>query len=192
MMACCSFDTLPTSWLLGLASLFSTIIYISLSKSRREALIARVRLRGRRASTAKTPPRSLSPEKNSQGKQALPSNYRDALPPPRREAAHLPEVSEAEIRTNILPMKTDYRTCNDLKYTTMGFSLDEIKQLGDFPDYAQLSGVPLPQPYREFDLDKALPRPYRPFRWAYHQTMCMCSCTGINKSDDTKLTYLIR
>jgi len=30
----------------------------------------------------------------------------------------------------------------------------------------------LPEPYGGFDPAKALPRPYRPFRWAYHQTMC--------------------
>ncbi|KAA8903333.1 hypothetical protein FN846DRAFT_780086 [Sphaerosporella brunnea] len=47
----------------------------------------------------------------------------------------------------------------------------EIAAFGRFPDYAKLSGVPLPKPYPEFDIHKALPRPYRPFRWAYHQTM---------------------
>ena len=50
--------------------------------------------------------------------------------------------------------------------------MDEIKALGDFPDYEALSGVPLPEPYKEFDIKTALPRPYRPFRWQYHQTMC--------------------
>jgi hypothetical protein len=57
-------------------------------------------------------------------------------------------------------------------FTPCGFSTDDIKALGDFPDYATLSGVPLPRPYPEFDIKKAIPRPYRPFRWAYHQTMC--------------------
>lgn len=56
--------------------------------------------------------------------------------------------------------------------TVCGFSVDEIKALEDFPDYAELSGVSLPTPYPEFDIEKALPRPYRPFRWAYHQTIC--------------------
>lgn len=50
---------------------------------------------------------------------------------------------------------------------------DEIAAYGRFPDYAALSGVPLPTAYPKFDIIKALPRPYRPFRWAYHQTMCM-------------------
>jgi hypothetical protein len=44
--------------------------------------------------------------------------------------------------------------------------------MGDFPAYDILSGVPLPKPYTHFEPAKALPRPYRPFRWAYHQTMC--------------------
>ena len=41
------------------------------------------------------------------------------------------------------------------------------------PDYAKLTGVPVPRPLYHFDIDRAKPRPYRPFRWEYHQTMCM-------------------
>lgn len=52
-------------------------------------------------------------------------------------------------------------------------SKEEIEGYGDFPDYASLSGVRLPNPYPEFKIEKALPRPYRPFRWSYHQTMGM-------------------
>ncbi|KAG2421797.1 hypothetical protein HFD88_005773 [Aspergillus terreus] len=51
--------------------------------------------------------------------------------------------------------------------------MTDIKSLGKFPDYAALSGVPLPRSYLEFDINKALPRPYGPFRWAYHQTMSL-------------------
>ncbi|KAH7926291.1 hypothetical protein BV22DRAFT_1128273 [Leucogyrophana mollusca] len=40
------------------------------------------------------------------------------------------------------------------------------------PDYAQLSGFPAPRPIPSFDIDRAKPRPYRPFRWEYYQTMC--------------------
>jgi hypothetical protein len=115
-----------------------------------------------------------------------PSSYSDALPPQRREALakvtkELPDtlgklpcgkVSEDEVKENILPMTANYRTSKN-KYTPTGFSVEEIRAMGDFPNYAELSGVPLPQPYAEFNIDKALPRPYRPFRWAYHQTMCM-------------------
>lgn len=40
------------------------------------------------------------------------------------------------------------------------------------PDYAKLTGVPAPQPLYHFHIDTAKPRPYRPFRWEYHQNMC--------------------
>ncbi|UPL02048.1 hypothetical protein LCI18_012982 [Fusarium solani-melongenae] len=56
--------------------------------------------------------------------------------------------------------------------TATGFSKADIDALGNFPDYAALSGVRLPHPYPEFDIDKAKARPYRPVRWVYHQTMC--------------------
>jgi hypothetical protein len=72
-----------------------------------------------------------------------------------------------------LPTTRSYDLENDApKYTPTGFSTAEIKAMGDFPAYDILSGVPLPQPYSNFDPEKAIPRPYRPFRWAYHQTMC--------------------
>ncbi|KAI1814243.1 alpha-1,2-mannosyltransferase [Poronia punctata] len=74
---------------------------------------------------------------------------------------------------NLLDINEDYTTADESKYIYSGFSIREIKALGDFPDYATLSGVPLPSPYPEFDIDKALPRPYRPFRWPYHQTMSL-------------------
>ena len=47
----------------------------------------------------------------------------------------------------------------------------ERNKLGLYPDYAALSGVPWPEPYVDFDPQRALPRPYRPFRWPYHQIM---------------------
>jgi hypothetical protein len=76
-------------------------------------------------------------------------------------------------------MTADYMTCEDERYTPTGFSVTEIKALGDFPDYAKLSGVPLPQEYPEFNIDTALARPYRPFRWGYHQTMCTFAHPGL-------------
>jgi hypothetical protein len=76
------------------------------------------------------------------------------------------------MQKKMLPMTADYRTSPGKLYTPTGFSVDDIKKLGDFPDYATLSGVPLPSAYPEHDIGKAMPRPYRPFRWAYHQTMC--------------------
>lgn len=44
------------------------------------------------------------------------------------------------------------------------------------PDYSKLTGFPAPKPIPHFDIDNARPRPYRPFRWEYHQTMCELSC----------------
>ncbi|KII88722.1 hypothetical protein PLICRDRAFT_41940 [Plicaturopsis crispa FD-325 SS-3] len=41
------------------------------------------------------------------------------------------------------------------------------------PDYFKLCNMPLPTPLPDFDIDKARPRPYRPFRWEYHQTMSL-------------------
>lgn len=38
-------------------------------------------------------------------------------------------------------------------------------------NYFELSGVPRPKPIRNFNVRDAKPRPYRPFRWPYHQTM---------------------
>ncbi|KAL4872450.1 hypothetical protein BDV12DRAFT_193540 [Aspergillus spectabilis] len=135
-------------------------------------------LRSRRTSTSQTPPRSISPEKKPQGAQKTPTNHADILPPQRRHVLAdlgMPyrEVNEKEIRKHILPMDVDYSTCKEERYTPTGFSVADLKALGDFPDYAALSGVPLPRTYHEFDIERALPRPYRPFRWAYHQTMSL-------------------
>ena len=141
----------------------------------------------RRASNAKTPPRSVSPERKVPNNTPPSADYKDILPPSQRET--LPKiakrylgsqrcrlsgvhVSENEIKDNILPFTANYIDYGRSTYTPMGFSIDEIQALGDFPDYAELAGVPLPEPYQEFNIETALPRSYRPFRWAYHQTMC--------------------
>ncbi|KAF8191266.1 hypothetical protein BJ912DRAFT_1022000 [Pholiota molesta] len=42
-------------------------------------------------------------------------------------------------------------------------------------DYFELSGVPRPKPIRDFNVREAKARPYRPFRWPYHQTMALMS-----------------
>lgn len=77
-----------------------------------------------------------------------------------------------EILKNTVPFDVPFDRWGPRNYTPTGISAEEIQALGDFPDYAKLSGVPLPQTYPEFDVNRAMPRPYRPFRWAYHQTMC--------------------
>lgn len=86
----------------------------------------------------------------------------------------------------LLGFEDDYRRAEDSRYIYSGFTVGEIKALGDFPDYAKLSGVPLPTSLAEFNIDKATPRPYRPFRWSYHQTMCMI--TLLTTSMAIKLT----
>ncbi|KAL4904493.1 hypothetical protein BDW74DRAFT_178599 [Aspergillus multicolor] len=144
------------------------------------------RLRGRNPTsrTSQTPPRSLSPiSEKKPTSTTQPTDPATVLPPLRHHVlSTLPlptgykykEVSETEVLRNPLPMTQDYRTCQDGAYTPTGFSVADIKALGDFPNYAVLSGVPLPTANGEkFDVDKALARPYRPFRWAYHQTMSL-------------------
>lgn len=123
----------------------------------------------------------------SSGEKAVSPRYKDDFPPSTRSAwasvmrtkSHTPPIcsdchatDEAQLRKNLLPFTGDYRQCGPSLYTPMQLSIAEIERLGDFPDYATLSGVPLPEAYSTFDINKALPRPYRPFRWAYHQTMC--------------------
>lgn len=178
--------------LLGIAFCLTTIAVLSLSKSQRDVLFSRFRIRPRRTSSATTPPRSLSPEKKVPNNAPLPKSddYKDAFPPSRREALAniaetLPaarrkklighEIDQELFEKSLIPFTANYAEADGDKYTPTGFSVDEIKVLGDFPDYAELSGVPLPEPYKNFDIDRALPRPYRPFRWAYHQTMCKSS-----------------
>lgn len=60
----------------------------------------------------------------------------------------------------------------DHLFTPTGFSTEDIRALGRFPDYSVLTGVRDPEPYGpHFDIHKAIFRPFRPFRWSYHQTM---------------------
>ncbi|KAF9891198.1 hypothetical protein FE257_004762 [Aspergillus nanangensis] len=162
-------------WLAGLFSVALSGLYMVWAAFQGKSPLPQLGLRSRKTSTSVIPPRSGSPE------QQKPSEYADSLPPPRRQAlatlrkspTQYREVGANAICQRILPMTMDYRTCAEEKYTPTGFSVAEIKDLGHFPDYAELSGVPLPRPYPEFNIDKALPRPYRPFRWAYHQTMSL-------------------
>ena len=173
--------------LLGFSFLASTTIYLFSSKRKRHLILERLHLRGRRTSGASTPPRSLSPKKDP-GDPAD-ADYREVYPPSRRftlesvapelfkknpKPSTLDGASEEKGRQSI-PIDVAFENADPKAYTPCEFSAEEIRALGDFPDYATLSGVPLPKAYHEFDITKALPRPYRPFRWAYHQTMCSSS-----------------
>ncbi|KAF2763866.1 hypothetical protein EJ03DRAFT_283259 [Teratosphaeria nubilosa] len=113
------------------------------------------------------------------------ADYSLTFPPDRRHAlAGLPLQGCGESADELSQRAPNYRKrvpiCSkadaaDLgdHVTATGFTVNEIKRLGDFPDYAALSGIPLPQAYKAFDISIALPRPYRPLRWAYHQTMSL-------------------
>jgi hypothetical protein len=83
-------------------------------------------------------------------------------------------TDDKEKRPLQAPLDVPFADWHSEAYTPTEFSKAEIETLRDFPDYATLSGVPLPQAYEEFKIEEAQPRPYRPFRWAYHQTMCKC------------------
>ncbi|OTB00925.1 hypothetical protein M426DRAFT_323914 [Hypoxylon sp. CI-4A] len=95
------------------------------------------------------------------------------MSPAQRQALGDLSFDADKCAQSLLGLEEDYQTADDSKYSYTGFSVQEIKALGDFPDYSTISDVPMPQPYPEFDIDRAKPRPYRPFRWAYHQTMSL-------------------
>lgn len=184
-------------WPLGfgvMLLLLLTATAFAYTQSRHKSFFSSLRSQHRRASTSATPPRSLTPSKKSAEKppkltSKIPSYY-DALPPSRRFT--LPQVAQKipprfgavltsaspsieHMEKNKLPMTQSFTLgFESPKYTPMGFSTQELNAIGDFPPYDILAGVPLPQPYDGFNPEKALPRPYRPVRWQYHQTMCKC------------------
>ncbi|KAG9248302.1 hypothetical protein BJ878DRAFT_53726 [Calycina marina] len=179
------------AWGLFYVVLLASASALALSKRQREAFLGRFNIRRRRASGASTPPRSFSPSNTADDKPPVTPalDHRTSFPPSRREAlavlAKSASVANRKILTgtepsrdfllnNPLPITRSYDLDNEVpKYTPTGFSTAEIKAMGDFPAYDVLSGVPLPQPYENFNPETALPRPYRPIRWAYHQTMSL-------------------
>ncbi|KAL8912136.1 MAG: hypothetical protein Q9172_007548 [Xanthocarpia lactea] len=141
--------------------------------------------RNRCTASSESPPRSISPEKKAPADIPPPADYKDLFPPWRRDSLSVArkdkcldiasEIPEFRVREGLIPFTADFRTCNSpaATYTPTGISLAEVASLGDFTDYAELSGVPLPEPYLDFNIESALPRPYRPLRWGYHQTMSL-------------------
>lgn len=127
-------------------------------------------------------PHSLSPAKQGLPTNAPTTSYGNIFPPHRRAVlASCLTKTESVLQASTTEeldyskVQSDKEMVGDDEYiTATGFRLSEVRALGDFPDYATLSGVPLPAPYHDFDIKTALPRPYRPLRWAYHQTMCKC------------------
>lgn len=168
--------------LLGAACIAGLVLFLLQQRSR-IALPKQLPIGRRRVSGAKTPPQSLSPSRKPHNSQE--PSYSSTFPPSRRFTLAETEVSKnvnieptALVTTrpdwteDVVPLEASYLDVDPAMFTPCQFSIKEIKALGDFPDYAALSGVPLPEPYPAFDIRSALPRPYRPFRWAYHQTMC--------------------
>jgi len=173
--------------LLGVVFLASYISYLAVNKRQRDIVLTRLHFHKRQTSGAQTPPRSLSPFKEKAPEDVPTATYEDVFPPSRRFVLANIETdlasklgkpisdlvcSPPDSRTACAPLTTPLEQLSSTAYTPTEFTIEEIQALGDFPDYAGLSGVPLPEPYPTFDINKALPRPYRPLRWAYHQTMC--------------------
>ncbi|KAG9237095.1 hypothetical protein BJ875DRAFT_502908 [Amylocarpus encephaloides] len=188
------FSIFTSHWALGLGAFFllSSVYMLAVRKRQRGSVLERFRFPRRRASGASTPPRSISPGTPKETKGCLSStassgpDYLNTFPPSCRSA--LPKLAKSATGENkrilkaanappkdlvkeALPMLSPYSESRSRKYTPTGLSTDELRAIGDFPAYDVLSGVPLPSPYKTFDPVKALPRPYRPFRWNYHQTM---------------------
>ena len=181
--------TSPAIAYASIAICFRVVSFASLNQRQRNVVFERLRIRRRRPSSARTPPRSLSPENKIPINTLQPANdYVNVFPPSQRyvlraildrmsheQRAALGDLDfdEENFEKSILGWEEEYSSADDSKYLYSGFSVREIKALGQFPDYATLSGVSLPQPYHDFDIKKALPRPYRPLRWNYHQTMSL-------------------
>ncbi|KAK1751351.1 hypothetical protein QBC47DRAFT_351465 [Echria macrotheca] len=109
--------------------------------------------------------------------------HHQSFPPSRRHAlasitgfekSQNVEIPPAVLNARALPTTRPADVNRDNQYTPTGFSTQEIRKLGRFPDYATLSGVRPPVPVdASWDITKATFRPYRPFRWNYHQHMAL-------------------
>lgn len=145
---------------------------------------------------SQTPPlRATDPEKTPPGlhQKTLPAPIRpnlakaaESLPDSQRtklrkaieakqaalQRSLLHNLPEEVFMKNLMPFEKDWQTCSGDAYSPTGVTVEEIRTLGDFPDYEALSGVLAPTAYEGFEIENAVARPYRPFRWKYHQTMC--------------------
>ncbi|PHH63335.1 hypothetical protein CDD80_1233 [Ophiocordyceps camponoti-rufipedis] len=95
------------------------------------------------------------------------------LRPLLRKSGYLTTCSHSK-DAPILGLEDDYRLADASVRLRSGFTVGQVRALGAFPDYAKLSGVPLPSPVSaSFRIEDAAPRPFRPLRWPYHQTMAL-------------------
>ena len=118
-----------------------------------------------------------------------PQTYVLQFPPSRRHTlAEIPGTKDKSIPSDLSPELLKSKAFpttrspdpnQDHQFTPTGFSTQEVRALGRLPDYSILSGVRHPEPCGpKFDINKAVFRPFRPFRWGYHQTMCMLQVTA--------------
>ncbi|RSL95204.1 hypothetical protein CEP52_012199 [Fusarium oligoseptatum] len=104
-------------------------------------------------------------------------DYSDVFPPSQRPVlssldSRFPyNVDTSKLSRLVLQMEENYTTASPERFIYSGFTVGDVLKLGNFPDYAALSEVPLPKPAEDFDIKTSEPRPYRPLRWPYHQTM---------------------
>lgn len=121
-----------------------------------------------------TPDRKVNPNPNPNA-VVFPPSRRHTLAKliPSSKIVRKDNISPEELRRKQLPTTRAQDLDKDDQYTPTGFSTQEIKAMGRFPDYSVLSGVPNPEPVPSFDITKAVFRPFRPFRWTYHQTMAL-------------------
>ncbi|KAI0813021.1 alpha-1,2-mannosyltransferase [Xylaria sp. FL0064] len=169
----------------ALAIFLSIIGFLALRPSQKDVVLRRF---GVTRSSGRPSTPTLEKQPLSQPLASYTSNLVTAFPPSQRDQLNEIKASlslaqqkvlgdlsfdQTTFERSLLRFDEDYNNADDSKYVYSGFSIREIKALGDFPDYATLSGVPMPNPYPDFDIDRAIPRPYRPFRWPYHQTMSL-------------------
>lgn len=163
-----TFNTMFTIWSLVLLALVTRFLYCAFIGCSPLA-----------SSTSSSPGGGWRKARNADYSHVLPPSRRHLLAPVRPVAV---TAVDAAIPNDLLRLDEDWRTADVSKRIFSGFTVGEVRALGDFPDYATLSGVPLPLPLEDFDISSAVPRPYRPFRWPYHQTMCTSPLARPNKS----------
>ena len=150
-------------WLLGIATTFATFLFTTHFKPLEHKL--------KDHST-------FNPAGQTRQSSLQEPDYRSTFPPSRRAfSTKLKRIASKPLEARTHPNASSKQQDIDFtSYTSTatGFTSDDIHMIGDFPNYAELSGVPLPKPCFEFKIETALPRPYRPFRWVYHQTMGTC------------------
>lgn len=148
------------------------IAYLASSETQRQAMLERFLL-GRPQYVNVEAERAPLP--SSKPISPCRSEYATTFPPPQRHLLETPDVDldEADFKDKLVGFEEDYLACSSNKFLPSGLRIHEVQALGDFPDFSRLTGVPHPQPYNGFGIDRALPRPYRPNRWPYHQTMSL-------------------